>query len=73
LADHGHPLLGDPDYGRSPRDPALRQTGRRLDRQALHAYLLAFTHPETGQRLRFVSPLPDDMQRALGELRREPK
>ena len=37
----------------------------RLSRQALHAHVLGFTHPSTGQPLRFVSPLPADLCAAL--------
>jgi 23S rRNA pseudouridine1911/1915/1917 synthase len=66
-ADHGWPLLGDPLYGKSPRD--LRALAERLGRQALHAALLAFDHPVTGERLRFESPLPADLQAALAGLR----
>jgi 23S rRNA pseudouridine1911/1915/1917 synthase len=41
-----------------------------LDRQALHATRLALTHPQTGQRLEFVAPLPTDIKTARTELRR---
>jgi 23S rRNA pseudouridine1911/1915/1917 synthase len=41
-----------------------------LDRQALHAHRLAFSHPTTGARVQFEAPLPDDMQRTLAALRR---
>jgi 23S rRNA pseudouridine1911/1915/1917 synthase len=59
-ADHGFPLLGDPVYG--ARSPLIA-------RQALHAALLAFDHPVTGARLRFESPLPEDLARAVAALR----
>jgi 23S rRNA pseudouridine1911/1915/1917 synthase len=49
LAGLGHPIAGDPMYG-SETDPF-----RRL---ALHAHVLAFDHPRSGERLRFVSPTP---------------
>jgi len=62
LAEHGHPVLGDPVYGRPPRDPMLREAARGLDRQALHAAVLAFAHPMTGAPLRFETPPPADMQ-----------
>jgi len=53
----GHPVLGDPEYGR---------TGRYgLRRQFLHAARLAFDHPVTGARLDLASPLPDDLSEAL--------
>jgi 23S rRNA pseudouridine1911/1915/1917 synthase len=66
-ADHGWPLLGDPLYGKSP--PALRAIADRLGRQALHAALLAFDHPVTGEHLRFESALPADLVTALASLR----
>ena len=49
LAELGHPIAGDTVYG-ARTDP--------FGRLALHAHLLAFDHPTTGARLRFVSPLP---------------
>jgi 23S rRNA pseudouridine1911/1915/1917 synthase len=52
----GHPVAGDPEYGR----PALG-----LQRQFLHAERLAFTHPATGAAIDVRSPLPIDLQRAL--------
>jgi 23S rRNA pseudouridine1911/1915/1917 synthase len=58
-ADHGFPLLGDATYGK--RSPLIA-------RQALHAALLAFDHPVTGERLRFESPLPDDIRHAIAGL-----
>ena len=62
LASIGHPLLGDPIYGRSP--PTLRPLLRELQfhRQALHAAVLGFLHPLSGQRLTFESALPADMR-----------
>jgi 23S rRNA pseudouridine1911/1915/1917 synthase len=63
LASKGTPCLGDPVYGSGPpaapvRD-AMAQAG--LTRQALHAAVLGFVHPVTGEALRFESPLPPDM------------
>ena len=63
------PLLGDPLYGRPPRDPFLRDLGNQLARQALHAAVLGFVHPITGASLRFETPPPDDFARALAALR----
>lgn len=48
----GHPVAGDPLYG-----PARKHLG--LHSQALHAYLLGFQHPSTGEYMEFTSPLPD--------------
>jgi len=69
MASIGHALVGDPVYGRSQKSlkPQLLRLG--FARQALHAAVLGFIHPVTGQSLRFTSDLPDDMQRLIGELR----
>ena len=69
LSGLGCPILGDATYGRPPRDLQLRELGRELGRQALHAKTLGFHHPATGAFLEFHSPLPADMQRALDQLR----
>jgi 23S rRNA pseudouridine1911/1915/1917 synthase len=53
----GHPVCGDPEYG------TPGQFG--LQRQFLHATRLAFDHPLTGQRVEVISPLPEDLARAL--------
>jgi 23S rRNA pseudouridine1911/1915/1917 synthase len=65
LASIGHALLGDPVYGRA--NPRLRPVLKALDfrRQALHAALLGFVHPVTGDRLRFASDLPQDMEELI--------
>ncbi len=68
LAEHGHPVLGDPLYGKSIGDPELRRVSNELGRQALHAAVLAFVHPITGEPLRFETEPPDDFQRALSAL-----
>ena len=62
LASIGHPLLGDPVYGRGKS--VHRQLLNQLDfkRQALHAAGLGFVHPVTKARLSFDSALPSDMQ-----------
>lgn len=69
LAEHGHPVLGDPLYGKSIGDPVLRRVSTELGRQALHAVLLAFTHPITGEPMRFETEPPESFQRALESLR----
>ncbi len=69
LADHGHPVLGDPLYGKSIGDPVLRSAGQELGRQALHAELLAFEHPITQEPLRFETKPPEDFAQALRTLR----
>jgi len=67
MASIGHPLLGDPVYGRSKshRD-LLKSLG--FDRQALHAARLGFTHPVTKHRLSFSSGMPADMQELFNHL-----
>ncbi|MGE5722895.1 MAG: RluA family pseudouridine synthase [Sphingomonadales bacterium] len=58
----GHPLLGDPAYGRAR--PAHRELLKRLEfqRQALHAAELGFVHPVSKENLSFKSAVPSDMQ-----------
>ena len=68
LAHIGLPVLGDPVYGR----PSKRRFPIAVDRQMLHARLLAFVHPRTGDPLRVESPLPDDFRQALKALRALP-
>jgi 23S rRNA pseudouridine1911/1915/1917 synthase len=65
LASKGAPCLGDPVYGAgSPVEPVRRAIAEAgLARQALHAAVLGFRHPTTGETLRFESPLPADMAR----------
>jgi 23S rRNA pseudouridine1911/1915/1917 synthase len=62
MASIGHPLVGDPVYGRGKS--AHRKLLNQLDfkRQALHAAHLGFVHPVTKGRLSFDSALPSDMQ-----------
>ena len=69
MSSIGHPLLGDPVYGRIPS--RLRPILARLEfeRQALHAAELGFVHPVTGKSVQFSSDLPEDMVRLIGELR----
>ncbi|PNU02977.1 RluA family pseudouridine synthase [Novosphingobium guangzhouense] len=69
MASIGHALLGDPVYGRTPSQ--LRPILNRLtfSRQALHAAELGFVHPVSGERVHFISPLPDDMRTLIDELR----
>ena len=73
LASLGHPVVGDATYrlGSTPRitDPALAALVEGLDGVALHAASLAFTHPVTGARLEFSSPLANRIERLLAYLR----
>ena len=63
------PLLADALYGKRPNDSELADVSARLGRQALHAAVLGFVHPSTGERLRFEREPPADFSRALAELR----
>ena len=65
----GHPLLGDPAYGRTPAKLKPLLAEHKFERQALHAKVLGFVHPVTGEQLRFESPLPADMAGLLVDLR----
>jgi 23S rRNA pseudouridine1911/1915/1917 synthase len=68
MASIGHPLLGDPVYGRSKGHRELLK-GLDFHRQALHAARLGFTHPITKHRLSFSSGMPADMQELFNQLR----
>ena len=73
LASQGAPCLGDATYGSGPPAEKVRaaMTEAGLVRQALHAQILGFRHPVTGEALRFESPLPPDMaalEAGLGKL-----
>lgn len=65
----GTPILADPLYGKPPRDPELCAIAEELGRQALHARVLGFVHPASRAEVRWESPLPADMARALARLR----
>jgi 23S rRNA pseudouridine1911/1915/1917 synthase len=75
MASIGHPLLGDSIYGSGFKTKAALLGDRAvsalaaLGRQALHASVLGFDHPATGETLRFVSPRPKDFARLLKALR----
>jgi len=76
LAHIGHPLIGDPAYGaragrRHTHSAVAGPAGAAIaefPRQALHARLLGFIHPVTGEKLSFESPLPTDMAELLANL-----
>lgn len=78
LAHLGAPLIGDPLYGKArglklaetgPAAEAAEAAARAFSRQALHAAVLGFTHPVTGETLRFTAPPPADLQALLAALR----
>ncbi|HEX7128106.1 MAG TPA: RluA family pseudouridine synthase [Thermodesulfobacteriota bacterium] len=73
LSERGHPIVGDRTYGgRRPPPAALPEAARRaiagLSRQFLHAGVLGFPHPRTGEAMRFTSPLPADLAGVLAAL-----
>ena len=75
LAFRGHPLIGDPLYGRRVERAVARDGGigariAAFPRQALHARLLGFTHPAGRGRLVFESPLPADLHELAANLER---
>ena len=63
MASLGHPLLGDTVYG-SSKNPY------HLQGQALHAMILGFVHPITGEYLEFEAPLPEYFSKLLEKLRK---
>ena len=75
MAHIGHPLIGDTDYGAAFRTKAnllpepARAIVSRFPRQALHAYLLQFEHPTTGETMHFEAPIPADMAEVIEALR----
>jgi 23S rRNA pseudouridine1911/1915/1917 synthase len=63
-ADMGHPIVGDPLYASG------RSVGVNLTGQALHAWRLTLEHPETGETLEAIAPLPHSLTKLLNVLRR---
>ncbi|MCA8984001.1 MAG: RluA family pseudouridine synthase [Planctomycetaceae bacterium] len=72
-----HPIVADRLYGGHPQLTLAEVLASKehfsedrvlIQRQALHAYRLRFTHPATGKSLEFVAPLPEDMQQTLAAL-----
>ncbi|WP_417667612.1 RluA family pseudouridine synthase [Roseibium sp.] len=76
MAHIGHPLIGDQDYGAGFKtkvnrlEEPLKSLVGNFPRQALHAGLLAFAHPVSGETLRFESPYPADFDELLRALRK---
>lgn len=68
FAASGHPVLGDKTYGKKT---AIKFGKKSISfkRQMLHAYSLKFTHPATGEPVELTAPIPEDMQKAVEELR----
>ena len=78
LSHVGHPLVGDPLYGRGPGLPGLKPGDAAADaaiaalgrfrRQALHARRLGFRHPISGEDLCFEATPPEDFARLVRAL-----
>jgi 23S rRNA pseudouridine1911/1915/1917 synthase len=60
----GHPLVGDLVYGKGDE-----RANHGLRRQFLHSYKLAFNHPITGEFMEFEDSLPEDLARALEDIK----
>ena len=78
LTELGYPIIGDQVYGGAGRirtigDSAVRARMKSLVRQALHAWRLSFVHPETGEKMQFISPMPEDMATLCSFLREKRK
>ena len=77
LTHLGHPLIGDPSYGKSRQAPRPKTTAQEVafaaatnfPRQALHAYILGFQHPTLHKTMRFESPWPADLAGLISALR----
>lgn len=77
LTHLGHPLIGDPTYGKARQAPRAKtpeqeeayKTVMDFPRQALHAFVLGFQHPSLHKTLRFESVYPEDMEHLLAALR----
>ena len=69
MSSIGHPLLGDPVYGRTPKNLRNALAEECFSRQALHAARLGFIHPVSGEKLQFSSALPTDMERLIERLK----
>lgn len=73
LSAIGHPVMGDPLYGRRHPDRRLPASAadavRSLNRQMLHARRIRLVHPETGEPLSIEAPLPEDLAEILAVLR----
>jgi 23S rRNA pseudouridine1911/1915/1917 synthase len=72
LTSIGHPIIGDPVYGAKDAKKVqkivtnvFQEALENLNRQALHAYLIGFIHPITGEKISFKSALPSDISALL--------
>lgn len=67
MAHIRHPIIGDTNHGDGKQNAAAKEH-LTLDRLALHAYSLAFTHPITNEKIRITAPLDEDMTQLLSKL-----
>ena len=70
LSERGYPVIGDAVYGvaskgQTVKNAALKAGVKALSRQALHAAELSFLHPQSGERMVFTAPLPQDLENLL--------
>ncbi len=79
LAHVGHPVVGDPVYGgggarrmTGPQRPHAEEVERAVSRQALHAAVLRFAHPATGETMEFRADWPEDLRPCLALASGEP-
>ena len=68
LANEGHAIAGDPKYGDFALNRELGRGPLRFDRMFLHAKHLAFDHPQSGERVELLSPLPPECAKLLMNL-----
>ena len=68
MASIGHPLVGDPVYGRTRASHRELLKKLNFHRQALHAARLGFVHPVSKENLSFESAAPSDIQELFGAL-----
>ena len=69
MAHIGHPLVGDPVYGRAKKPLSEVLKARSFVRQALHAAHLGFIHPVSGNAIALDSEIPADMRELIDKLR----
>ncbi|MCX6894306.1 MAG: RluA family pseudouridine synthase [Verrucomicrobia bacterium] len=70
FAHLGCPVVGDATYGARPNKRFGELTGITAPRQMLHASTIAFTHPQTGKKLKFTAPWPEDFAATVKRLKK---
>lgn len=69
FASIGHPVLGDRTYGKKVEIEAKSRKKILFPRQMLHAEILGFAHPDSGEYLEFSSPVPEDMAERIKDIK----